>query len=94
MGGRDLIDWRAKWIGIVLKNHPDIWYADHLKLRLAIDQIAMKNYQAGESDLDKLSREAMPEVAERAKVYLSLMKQKGWVSAPVEKSAPEAVVVK
>ena len=94
LSGKDLIAWRAKWIGIVLKNHPDIWYADHLKLRLAIDQVALKKYQTGESDLEKLSREAMPEVSEKAKAYLSLMKQKGWTSAPVEKSVPEAVVVK
>ena len=82
LGGKDLIEWRAKWVGIVLKNHPDIWYADDLKLRLAVDQIALKNYQAAESDLDKLSKEAKLEVAEKAKKYLSLMKDKGWIKVP------------
>jgi len=79
MGGKELAEWKAKWIGIVLKNHPDIWFADDIRLVRALDQIALKNYQAGAADLETLSKEAKPEVAARAKVYLELIKQKGWI---------------
>ncbi len=79
LGGKELVEYRTKWIGIVLKNHPDIWYADDLRLRLAVDQIALKNYKQGESDLRNLSEENKGEVAEKARRYLDLMKQKGWI---------------
>ncbi len=86
--------WWSKWAGIILKNHPDIWFADELRLKLAMNQVALKNYQAAEADFIKLSKEAKPYVAEKAGLFVEIMKQKGWVSAPVEKSTPEAVVVK
>ena len=86
--------WWSKWAGIILKNHPDIWFADELRLRLAMNQVALKNYQAAEADFIKLSKEAKPCIAEKAALFVEIMKQKGWASAPVEKSVPEAVVVK
>ena len=86
--------WWSKWAGIILKNHPDIWFADELRLRLAMNQVALKNYQTAEADFIKLSKEAKPCIAEKAALFVEIMKQKGWVSAPVEKSVPEAVVVK
>ena len=81
--------WWSKWAGIILKNHPDIWFADELRLKLAMNQVALKNYQAAEADFIKLSKEAKPYVAEKAGLFVQIMKQKGWVSAPVEKSVPE-----
>jgi len=86
--------WWSKWAGIILKNHPEIWFADELRLKLAMNQVALKNYQAAEADFIKLSKEAKPCIAEKAALFVEIMKQKGWVSAPVEKSVPEAVVVK
>jgi len=86
--------WWSKWAGIILKNHPDIWFADELRLKLAMNHVALKNYQTAEADFIKLSKEAKPYIAEKAGLFVEIMKQKGWVSAPVEKSVPEAVVVK
>ena len=88
------VAWWSKWAGIILKNHPDIWFADELRLKLAMNQVALKNYQAAEADFIILSKEAKPYIAEKAALFVEIMKQKGWVSAPVEKSVPEAVVAK
>ena len=74
-----VLKWRQKWFDIILKNHPDIWFADELRLKKAVDQLALKNYQAGAADLEQLCATAKPEVAARAKVYLGLIKQKGWI---------------
>ena len=74
-----VLKWREKWFGIILKNHPDIWFADELRLKKAVDQIALKNYQAGAADLEQLCATAKPDVAEKARQYLGLIKQKGWI---------------
>jgi hypothetical protein len=74
-----VLKWREKWFSIVLKNHPDIWFADELRLKKAVDQIALKNYQAGAADLEQLCSNAKPDVAKKARQYLGLIKQKGWI---------------
>jgi hypothetical protein len=74
-----VLKWREKWFSIVLKKHPDIWFADELRLKKAVDQIALKNYQAGAADLEQLCASAKPDVAEKARQYLGLIKQKGWI---------------
>ena len=70
--------WWEKWVNLILKNHPDIWFADELKLRLAVNEIALKRYESGESALEKLAKEGKPNVAERAKELLKVMEEKGW----------------
>ena len=71
--------WWSKWINIILTNHPDIWFADQLRLKRAVDQVALKNYQAGASDLEALSQEATPEIAQKAQKMLGMMRTKGWI---------------
>ncbi len=77
--GKEAADWWSKWIGIILKNHPGIWFADELRLKLAVDQVALKNYQGGAADLEVLSKQAKPDVAQKAQSILDAMKQKGWI---------------
>lgn len=76
---KEAADWWAKWYDIILKNHPDIWFADELRLKKAMDQVALKNYQTGAADLEALSKQANPEVAQKAQQLLEAIKQKGWV---------------
>jgi len=71
--------WWSKWINIILTNHPDIWFADQLRLKRAVDQVALKNYQIGAADLETLSKEATPEVAQKAQKMLDMMRTKGWI---------------
>jgi len=71
------IDWTARWIDIVLKAHPDIWFADELRLRLALDEIAAGKSSLGASNLENLSRTAPPDIAASANRLLTLVKEKG-----------------
>jgi hypothetical protein len=76
--GQAAADWWAKWYDVILKNHPDIWFADEMRLKKAVDQISVKNYQAAQADLEALSKDASFKQKDKAQAYLSLMKQKGW----------------
>jgi len=77
--GQEAAGYWAKWIGIILKSHPNIWFADELRLKLAVDQAALKNYQVAAADLEALSKQAKEPVAGKASTLLSAMKQKGWI---------------
>jgi hypothetical protein len=77
--GKVAIAWREKWFGIVLKNHPDIWFANELKLRAAIDQLTLKNYQAARADLEAIAKDDKAPMAPKAKEYLGLMNKQGWI---------------
>ena len=79
LSGQAAVEWRQKWFGIVLKSHPDIWFADALRLKLAVDQAALRNYQAAQADLEAIAKDDKARMAPKAKEYLSLMKQKGWI---------------
>ena len=71
------IDWSARWIDIVLKAHPDVWFADELRLRLALDEIAAGRSSLGASDLENLSKTAHPDIADKAGKLLALVKEDG-----------------
>jgi hypothetical protein len=77
--GREAIACRSYWYAVILKNHPDIWFADDLRLRSAIDQCTLQNYQAAQADLEAMAKSESVPMAGKAKEYLTLMKQKGWV---------------
>ena len=77
--GQAAADWWAKWYEIILKNHPDIWFADELRLKKAVDQMCLKNYQAAQADLETLSKDPTFKQKDKAQAYLGLMKQKGWI---------------
>jgi len=77
--GQQAADWWSKWYDIILKNHPDIWFADELHLKRAVDQAALKNYQAAQAELEAIAKDEKAPMAPKAKEYLGLMKQKGWI---------------
>lgn len=77
--GKTAFEWWSKWIGIILKNHPDIWFADELRLKNAVNLIAMKRYQEAETELSKLEAKDQFQYKGAAKEYLSLMRQEGWI---------------
>ena len=76
---KEAADWWAKWYDIILKNHPDIWFADELRLKRAVDQIALKNYQGADAELAALAKDPKSPMQAKAQVVLGLMKQKGWI---------------
>lgn len=82
--------WWDKWIGIVLKNHPDIWFAGELKLKRAVDLVRQGKYDAGAADLQMLAGDTKGPVACAAKEFLGIMKEKGWQKS--ELVTPEKAV--
>jgi hypothetical protein len=80
--GQAAADWWAEWYDVILKNHPDIWFADEMRLKKAVDQISVKNYPAAEADLKALADAPKSPVAGKARQYLDLMRQKGWTKGP------------
>jgi hypothetical protein len=89
--GEDNAAWWSKWAEVILKNHPDIWFADELRLKVAINQVALKKYKEGEAELEKLSKETKPYIAEKAEKFLDLMKQKGWITESRTKADEQTV---
>jgi hypothetical protein len=77
--GREATACHAYWYALILKNHPTIWFADEIKLRSSIDQLALKNYQAAQAEFEAISKDDTAPMAGKAKEYLALMKQKGWI---------------
>jgi len=68
-------EWRDNKIRIILQYHPDFMYADELRLRLAMDYLALDNYEEASSEFNKLADLSFDSIAiKRAKKYLSLMK--------------------
>ena len=79
--GEHGLRWRERWGNLVLTNHPDFRYADEIRLCLAVDQIALKHYEAAAQALDRLAKDDKSPMAQKAKEYLGFMKQKGWFPA-------------
>ncbi len=77
--GTKALDWTAEWIDLVLKAHSDLWFADELRLRLALDEIASGKSSLGASDLGNLSKTGRPEIAEKAGQLLLLVRQRSLV---------------
>jgi hypothetical protein len=59
-----------------LKHHPGIWFADDLRLQLAIDQIFLKNYKEGATMLDSLAKDPKSRMSKKAGEYLALLREK------------------
>jgi hypothetical protein len=69
------LEWTARWIDIVLKAHPDIWFADDLRLRLALDEIIAGKTALGTAALESLAKSGRPDIAAKAGELLTLARQ-------------------
>ena len=67
---------RDNWLQLVLKNHPDIWFAEEIQLRLATDAYLLQDKAACAAGLEALSEHAKPYVAEKARALLEAMQSK------------------
>ncbi|GEM_PF-6177800 len=68
---------RAGWMELVLKHHPDIWFADEIRLRLALDRYRLGDPVACEAGLEELAENGRADVAVKARDLLSAMRAKG-----------------
>lgn len=88
--GDDLLAWRARWFGTALEHHPDLWFADELRLRLAVDKIAQGLHKSGATMLQTITKDASPTVRSTSARYLALMIERGMVSTPTTAGQPPA----
>lgn len=82
--------WRDKWIDNILKNHPDIWFADALRLRRAVEDYSHKRTESLLTDIETLSKTGNPDVAKKAQEILAALKSvEGEKKKEVETAAPK-----
>lgn len=77
LSGEAYAAWRQKWYDIVLRAHPDIWFADELRFHLACDQFQLGNRHGFASSMEALTKQGRPDVAEKAAELLALLKANG-----------------
>ena len=74
--GRKYVLCRSNWMELALDHHPNIWFADEIRLRLALDRFQLDDKAACASKLEDLSAHAKPYVAEKARALLEAMQAK------------------
>ena len=67
--------WREEWLGLVLEEKPDIWFADELRYTRACNQFARHKNAEGAAQLTALAKNASPEIAEKASQLIALLEQ-------------------
>jgi len=76
LSGRDYIQCGALWLELVLKNHPDIWFADDVRLMLAGDVYLLGNRVRCHEMLKNLVARGRPYIAMKAGELLRDMQSK------------------
>ena len=77
LGGRRAIACRDQWLQIALDHHSRIWFADEIRLRLALDKYRLGDKDACAAGLADLAEHGKPYVASKAGELLSAMRAKG-----------------
>ena len=75
--GEAFRSWRARWGERILKHHPNIWFADQVRFRLALDRYLLGDKPACAAGLEALAEHGRPEVGAKAKDLLAAMRAKG-----------------
>jgi len=77
LGGRKALECRDQWLELVLASHPDIWFADEVRLRLALDRYRLGDREACAAGLEALAAHGRPYVASKAGELLAAMRAEG-----------------
>ena len=80
---------RDAWVSLALKHHSDIWFADEIRLKLALDRYMLGDKDACSAGLEALADHARPYVAEKAQALLQAMQSKGMLPE-ASKDQPDA----
>ncbi len=76
--GPEYVMCRDSWLEIALENHPEAWFADEIRWKLALDRYLLGDPAACEGGLEELAEQARrPDVRARARDLLSAMRAKG-----------------
>jgi len=68
---------RDRWFELALKHHPNIWFADEIRLRLALDRYRLGDKAACAADLEALAEHGRADVAAKARGLLAALRAKG-----------------
>ena len=92
LSGRDYVEWRVRWFEIVLENHPQIWFADEVRLKLALDHYLLGDHDAAIAGLEGLAEHGGALAAKKCRELLAAMKAKGMLEggSPTEEGAEAA----
>lgn len=68
---------QAAWLDLVLRSHPDIWFADELRFKRAYAAYFLGDDKGCAARLESLANHGKPYVASKAKELLAAMRAKG-----------------
>lgn len=71
------VECRDAWLDVALENRPSIWFADEIRLKLALDRYLLGDKDACATGLEDLAEHGKPYVASKAGELISAMKAKG-----------------
>ena len=80
LAGRLYVECRDNWLNLVLQNHPNIWFADELRFRMALDRYLLGDKDGCAAGLEDLAKHGKPYVASKAGELLAAMKAKGMLN--------------
>ncbi len=88
-----LTAWENKWFSTVLRSHPDAWFADEVRLRLALNLYSIGDHASCQARLEDLAEHGRPDVAANAADVLAAMRAKGMLEGtePPPAAAPVPV---
>lgn len=74
--GEIFVRWRTERFGRILKYHPGIWFADEVRLKLALDRYRLGDKAACAAGLEALAAHGRHDVAAKAGELLEAMRSK------------------
>jgi len=75
--GPEYVMCRDSWLEIALENHPEAWFADEIRWKLALDRYLLGDPAACAAGLEALAEHGRADVAVKARDLLSAMRAKG-----------------
>lgn len=77
LGARRALMCRDDWLTRVLQEHPRIWFADEVRLRIALDHYRLGERDSGVRAIRDLAQHGRPYVAAKAAELLAALQAKG-----------------
>jgi len=86
LSGASYVQCRDAWLKSVLTHHSEAWFADEIRLRLALDQYLLGENATCAAQLEGLSKQARVDVAIKASEILAALKEKGMLKPKMRDS--------
>ena len=75
----EAVRWYEEWCGLVLEVHPEIWFADYLRIKLALDKLSLGQTELAVDALESIVKDGQANASEVAREYLALMVERGMI---------------